>query len=64
MSETDEVMVANGDIDLRMEVTGDGPTIVCVHSSTSARVGAGACVKWRFNRSAQSWMGVRGFLIS
>lgn len=30
MSETDELMVANGDIDLRVEVTGDGPTIVCV----------------------------------
>ncbi len=27
----DEVLVDNGDITLRVEVTGDGPTILCVH---------------------------------
>jgi pimeloyl-ACP methyl ester carboxylesterase len=27
----DEVMVANGDITLRVEVSGDGPVILCVH---------------------------------
>ncbi len=28
---TDEIFAANGDITLRVEVTGDGPTMVCVH---------------------------------
>jgi pimeloyl-ACP methyl ester carboxylesterase len=27
----DELLVGNGDIELRVEVTGDGPTILCVH---------------------------------
>ena len=27
----DELLVDNGDITLRVEVTGDGPTILCVH---------------------------------
>ena len=27
----DELLVANGDITLRVEVTGDGPVILCVH---------------------------------
>ena len=40
------------------------PTIVVVHSSTSARVGSGAPPKWRRMRSAESWIGVSGFLIS
>ena len=40
------------------------PTIVVVHSSTSSRDAGGADVKWRRIRSAQSWIGVSGFLIS
>ena len=40
------------------------PTIVPVHSSTSARTGAGEPANWRWSRWAHSWIGVRGFLIS
>ena len=40
------------------------PTIVFVHSSTSARVAGGADWKCRARRSAHSWIGVRGFLTS
>ena len=28
---TEERFVENGDVRLRVEVTGDGPTILCVH---------------------------------
>ena len=27
----DEILVDNGDVTLRVEVTGDGPVILCVH---------------------------------
>ena len=40
------------------------PTIVVVHSSTSARACGGAAAKCRRSRSADSWIGVSGFLIS
>ena len=39
-------------------------TMARAHSSTSRRVGSGASAKCRFRRSADSWIGVSGFLIS